>query len=75
MIGVLRALGATLFKMFAADLWLTLMAVGTVGLCAAGLRIGLIGPSALPFLLAGGVLAALAAGVLRGARRQGARLT
>ena len=69
MIGVLRALGATLFKMFAADLWLTLMAAGTVGLCATGLRIGFVTPGALPFLLAGGVLAALATGVARGVRR------
>ena len=69
MIEVLRALGATLFKMFAADLWLTLTALGAVGLCAAGLQVGFIRPDIAPFLLAGGVLLALAAGVARGARR------
>ena len=68
MIEVVRALAATLFKMFAADRWLTLTALGTVGLCAAGLRIGFIRPDIAPFLLAGGVLFALAAGVARGAR-------
>ncbi len=66
---VLRALLATVGKMFAADLWLTATALAAVALCAAGLRGHLIAPSILPFALAGGVLAALAIGVIRGARR------
>jgi hypothetical protein len=68
-IGVLRALAATVFKMFAADLWLTLTALAAVGFCAAGLRFGFLGSDVLPFALAGGVLVALVAGVARGARR------
>ena len=66
---VLRALGAEIFKMFAADLWLTLAALATVVACAAGLRAHVISPELLPFGLAGGVLLALAIGVYRGARR------
>jgi hypothetical protein len=66
---VLRALAATIGKMFAADLALTATAVAAVGLAAAGLRGHLIAPHVLPFALAGGVLAALAVGVVRGARR------
>jgi|GEM_PF-4975066 len=66
---VLRALAATIGKMFATDLWLTATALAAVGLCAAGLRAHLIAPAALPFVLAGGVLAALTVGVIRGARR------
>ena len=69
MIGILRDLGATLVKMFAADLWLTLVAVASVGLCAAALRSGLIGPGVLPFVLAGGILAALVVGVAHGVLR------
>ncbi len=64
-----RALLATLGKMFAADVWLSLTAVAAVGLCAFGLDQRLIPASAAPFLLGGGVLAALTIGVLRGARR------
>lgn len=66
---ILRALAATLGKMFAADLWLTATALAAVGLCAAGLRGHVIPPSVLPFALAAGVLIALAIGVIRGARR------
>ena len=66
---VLRALAATIGKMFATDLWLTATALAAVGLCAAGMRAHLIAPAALPFVLAGGVLAALTVGVIRGARR------
>ncbi|MEO8927709.1 MAG: hypothetical protein ABI306_11165 [Caulobacteraceae bacterium] len=69
MMEVLRALAATLAKMFVTDLWLTATALAAVGLCALGLRTHVIGPAPLPFLLAGGVLAALAVGVIRGARR------
>ncbi len=69
MMEVLRALGATIAKMFATDLWLTGTALAAVSLCAAGLRAHLIDAPTLPFLLAGGVLAALVIGVLRSARR------
>ena len=66
---VLRALAATIGKMFAADLWLTVTVLAAVALCALGLRAHLIAPTALPFALAGGILAALTVGVFRGARR------
>ena len=66
--GVLKALAATLAKMFAADLVLSLIALAVVVFCAAGLRTGLVPAGALPFLLGAGVLVALAAGVVRGAR-------
>ena len=66
---VLKALGETLFKMFAADLWLTLTALVVVGLIALGLRAHVLPVPLAPFLLAAGVLAALAIGVARGARR------
>ncbi len=69
MIDVLRALFATLVKMFVADLWLTLTALGSVALCAAGLRTGLIRADLAPVLLALGVAAALVVGVAHGARR------
>jgi hypothetical protein len=69
MIGIFRDLGATLVKMFAADLWLTLVAIASVALSAGALRTGLIGASVLPFVLAGGILAALVVGVIHGARR------
>ncbi len=63
---VLSELGATIVKMFAADLWLSLIALAAVGLCALALRGHWVSASALPFLLAAGVLAALMVGVLRG---------
>ncbi|HZZ36788.1 MAG TPA: hypothetical protein VFE03_13780 [Caulobacteraceae bacterium] len=66
---VLKALFATIGKMFAADLWLSLAAVATVALVAAGLRTFLIPHAWAPFLLGAGVLAALTTGVIRGARR------
>ena len=69
MIGIFRDLGATLVKMFAADLWLTLVAVASIVVCAVALRSGLIAPGILPFVLAGGILAALVAGVAHGLRR------
>jgi hypothetical protein len=68
---VLRALLSTIGKMFAADLWLSLAAVATVALVAAGLRTSVIPHTWAPFLLGAGVLAALTTGVIRGARRQG----
>ncbi len=66
---VLRELGATLVKMFVADFWLSFIALVAVGLSAVGLRGHWIAPGALPFLLGLGVLAALAVGVVRGAKR------
>ena len=68
---VLRALAATIAKMFATDLWLTATALAAVALCAIGLRAHIVPPAILPFLLAAGIVAALAVGVIRGARRQG----
>ncbi|MBA3811065.1 MAG: hypothetical protein H0X27_05365 [Caulobacteraceae bacterium] len=67
--GVLAALGAEIAKMFAADFRLSLTAVATIGLCAVGLRLHALPPADLPFLLAGGIVAALAVGVVRGAPR------
>ena len=66
---ILRDLGATLLKMFAADLWLTMSALAAVGLVGAALQIGILAPPAAPFALATGVLAALALGVIHSARR------
>ncbi|MHB8529526.1 MAG: hypothetical protein ACYC8V_08475 [Caulobacteraceae bacterium] len=66
---VLGALGETIVKMFAADFALTVGALAAVAVCAVALRGHWIGPGALPFLLAAGVLASLAVGVWRGARR------
>lgn len=67
---VLKALAAEISKMFAADLWLTLTALAAIGLGALGLRLHALPPAGLPFLLAGGIVAALAVGVIRGARRE-----
>ncbi len=66
---VIRALFATVTKMFFADLWLTIAALATVALCAAGVRSGWLRADVAPFLLAAGVLVALVAGVIHGARR------
>jgi hypothetical protein len=68
-VSVLRALGAEILKMFAADLWLTVTAVGVVAGVGLLLNGGIIGPGPASFLLAGGILAALGVGVVRGARR------
>ncbi len=67
---VLKALAAEISKMFAADLWLSLTALAAIGLGALGLRLHALPPAGLPFLLAGGIVAALAVGVIRGARRE-----
>lgn len=66
---VLRELGAELWKMFAADLWLTLAAIGVVVAAGIGLQSGVLSQGAAPFVIAIGILAALAFGVLRGAWR------
>jgi hypothetical protein len=65
---VLRALASTIGKMFAADLWLTIGVVAIVALAAAALRANLAPPGSLPFLIAAAIAAALAVGVVRGAR-------
>ncbi len=64
---VLRDFLATLYKMFAADLVMSLIALATVGICAAAR--GLVGAAALPYLLTAGVVVALTIAVLRGSRR------
>jgi hypothetical protein len=65
---VLRALASTIGKMFAADLWLTIGVVAIVALAAAALRANPAPPGSLPFLIAAAIAAALAVGVVRGAR-------
>jgi hypothetical protein len=65
---VLRALASTIVKMFAADLWLTIGAVAIIALAAAALRANLAPPGSLPFIVAAAIAAALAIGVIRGAR-------
>jgi hypothetical protein len=67
---VLKALGQTLAKMFAADLWLSLGAVAVVAACGLALTARLLPPAAIPYLLLAGVLAALALGILRAAARR-----
>ena len=63
---VVRDFFATLYKMFAADLVMTAIALATVALCAAGA--GVVGATALPWLLVAGVVVALIVAVLRGAK-------
>jgi FtsH-binding integral membrane protein len=58
---------ATLYKMFAADLAMTALALATVAICAAAS--GSIGATALPFVLLFGVILALVIAVARGAKR------
>lgn len=65
---VLRALVSTIVKMFAADIWLTIGAVAIIALATAALRARLAPPGALPFIIAAAIAAALAIGVVRGAR-------
>ena len=65
---VLKALVGEIFKMFAADLWLSVTALAAIGLCAAGSRLHALPLGDLPFALAGGIVAALAVGVIRGAQ-------
>jgi len=66
---IFRALAAELFKMFAGDRWLTLTAILVVAGCALAAGAHVLSPTVLPFVLAGGILSALALGVIRGARR------
>jgi hypothetical protein len=66
---VLRALAATIAKMFATDLWLTATTVAAVAICAIGLHARVLPPEIVPFVLAAGVVVALVVGVIRGARR------
>ena len=65
---IIRATVVLLVKIFAADLWLTLTALATVGVCAAGLKLHILTPAALPYVLTGGVLAALTIGAVRGSK-------
>ena len=65
---VIKALGQTIAKMFAADIGLTLTAVAVVALCASALRLAVLPPAIVPYLIAAGVAAALMIGVARGAR-------
>lgn len=65
---ILAAFVRTIAKMFAADLWLSLTAVAVVAACGAALSFHLLPPEGIPYLLAAGVMAALAIGVARGAR-------
>src|SRR5260221_13682733 len=65
---VLKALADEIRKMFAADLWLSLAAVATGALVAAGLRGGVVPSPGGPFILGAGGMVALATGVIRGAR-------
>ncbi len=64
---VVRDFLATLYKMFAADLVMTALALATVGVCAVGARI--VGASVLPWLLVCGVTAALVVAIVRGVKR------
>jgi hypothetical protein len=66
---VLRDFLRTLHKMFAADLGLTLGAVGTVGICVGLRATHLLTTSAIPGALTGGVLGMLTIAVRRGSRR------
>ena len=64
---VLRDFFATLYKMFAADLVMTVAALATVALCAVLTRA--IRAAAVPWVLVCGVAAALVIAVFRGAKR------
>jgi len=66
---LLRSLAEAIGKMFAADPWLTIIALASVGACAAGLHARFLDVADAPFLLAAGIVIALAVGVARGARR------
>ncbi len=61
----------TLWKMFAADLPMTVLALVVIGAVALGLSSGALSPAAAPFILTGGLLAALIVAIARGARRRG----
>ncbi len=64
---VLKALGQTIIKMFAADLWLSVGAIAVVAACGAGLALKVLPGAYVPFALLAGIIAALALGTLRGA--------
>lgn len=63
---VARDFLATLYKMFAADLVMTLLALATVALCA--VLGATIGDAALPWVLVCGVAGALVIAVVRGSK-------
>ena len=60
---VIRALGATLWKMFAADLFLTLSALGTVVGLGLLLHVGALPVRQAPFVLAAVILGVLVTAV------------
>src|SRR5207237_206535 len=62
---VLRALGQTIVKMFAADLWLSLGAVAAVAACGLGLSLGVLPAAWVPFVLLAAILATLGGGIVR----------
>ena len=63
---ILKALGATITKMFVADFWLAATALIVVAACAAAVHFNLLSGAFVPPLLGAGVLAALVVGVVRG---------
>ena len=65
---VLRAFLRTVVKMFAADLWVTIIAVAGVAVAWGIKRGGLLDSRVIPFVLGAAVLIALGVGVARGAR-------
>ena len=60
----------TLWKMFAADLPMTLLALVVIGAVAFGLSARALSPSAAPFVLTSGLLASLILAIARGSRRR-----
>lgn len=62
---VIRAFLAELWKMFAADLLLTLGALVSLALVTLALRAHWLGPAAAPIVLAGAVLAVLTLAIAR----------
>ena len=67
---VLNALGQTIAKMFVADLWLSLGAVGVVAACGLGAAVRFLPIHTVPFVMLAGTLAALGVGILRGASKR-----
>jgi FtsH-binding integral membrane protein len=63
---VVRDFFTTLYKMFAADLVMTALALATVAICATAANA--IDATALPFILLFGVMLALVIAVARGAK-------
>lgn len=66
---VLADLGRTLWKMFAADLPMTIAALAVVGCVGLGVAQRVLPTSAAPIVLTAGVLAALVIAIARATRR------